>query len=78
MDFRYLISDFPRIHHFRRNGSIGAHFGFDTGIRSFPYVALWAKDKKTLEENLASIRKISAKVIDALELPANKPVGVVQ
>lgn len=42
--------------------TIGAHFGFDTGIRSFPYVALWAKDKKTLETNLASNRKISAKI----------------
>ena len=28
---------------------VGAHFGFDTGVRSFPYVALWAQDKKVLE-----------------------------
>ncbi len=47
--------------------TIGAHFGFDTGVRSFPYVALWAKDKKTLEANLAAIRKVSAKIIEALE-----------
>ena len=58
--------------------TIGAHFGFDTGIRSFPYVALWAKDKKTLEENLASIRKVSAKIIVALESFVIKPAGVVQ
>ena len=56
--------------------TIGAHFGFDTGTRSFPYVALWAKDKKVLEANLAAIRKVSAKIIDALEQTANKTVGV--
>ncbi len=47
--------------------TIGARFGFDTGTRSFPYVALWSKDKKVLEANLAAIRKVSAKIIDALE-----------
>ncbi|RAL70047.1 hypothetical protein C1G86_1574 [Dehalococcoides mccartyi] len=56
--------------------TIGAHFGFDTGTRSFPYVALWAKDKKVLEANLAAIRKVSAKIIDALEQTANKMAGV--
>jgi Uncharacterized conserved protein len=56
--------------------TIGAHFGFDTGTRSFPYVALWAKDKKTLEANLAAIRKVSAKIIEALEAQANKLAGV--
>ncbi len=25
---------------------VGAHFGFDTGVRSFPYVALWAQDRR--------------------------------
>jgi hypothetical protein len=47
--------------------TVGAHFGFDSGVRSFSYVALWAEDKKILEANLASIRKISTKIIDALE-----------
>jgi hypothetical protein len=42
------------------------HFGFDTGTRSFPYVALWAKEKKVLEQNLASIRKISGRMIEEL------------
>jgi uncharacterized membrane protein (UPF0127 family) len=45
---------------------VGAHFGFDTGTRSFPYVALWVKDKKILENNLSSIRKISMRMIEAL------------
>jgi len=55
--------------------TVGAHFGFDTGTRSFPYVALWSQDKKVLETNLTAIRKVSAKIIDALELSA-KQVGV--
>jgi len=45
---------------------VGAHFGFDSGIRSFPYVALWAKEKKVLEQNLASIRRISGRMIEEL------------
>jgi len=46
---------------------VGAHFGFDSGIRSFPYVALWAQDKKVLEQNLAAIRKVSSTILDGLE-----------
>jgi hypothetical protein len=46
---------------------VGAHFGFDSGVRSFPYVALWAQDKKILEQNLASIRKVSTEIMEALE-----------
>ncbi len=57
--------------------TVGAHHGFDTGTRSFPYVALWSKDKKVLEANLAAIRKVSAKIIDALEQTTNKMVGMV-
>jgi len=49
---------------------------FDTGTRSFPYVALWSQDKKVLETNLAAIREVSSKIIDALEQTANKMVGV--
>lgn len=44
-----------------------AHFGFDTGVRSFPYVAVWAKEKKVLEQNLASIRGISGRIITEVE-----------
>ncbi|MEQ4489569.1 MAG: DUF192 domain-containing protein [Dehalococcoides mccartyi] len=56
--------------------TIGAHYGFDTGARSFPYVAVWSKDKKVLEANLASIRKVSEKIFDGLEQTARKPVEV--
>jgi len=56
--------------------TIGAHFGFDTGTRSFPYVALWAQDKKVLEQNLAAIRQVATRIIEGLESLAKKPVGV--
>ena len=45
---------------------VGAHYGFDTGVRSFPYVALWAQDKKVLEQNLAAIRRVATTIIEAL------------
>jgi hypothetical protein len=46
---------------------IGAHYGFDTGVRSFPYVALWARDKKVLEQNVKAIRKVASTVLEELE-----------
>jgi len=46
---------------------VGAHYGFDTGVRSFPYVALWAQDKKVLEQNLTAIRRVATTIIEALE-----------
>lgn len=47
--------------------TVGARFGFDSGARSFPYVAVWAQDRKVLDRNLLNIRKISARMIEALE-----------
>jgi len=47
--------------------AVGAHFGFDTGVRSFSYVALWSQDKKVLEQNLAAIRKVSVTILESLE-----------
>jgi len=46
---------------------VGAHFGFDTGTRSFPYVALWAKDKKVLENNLGAIRRVAGTILEEME-----------
>jgi len=46
---------------------VGAHFGFDTGTRSFPYVALWAREEKVLEQNLAAIRNVANTIIEDLE-----------
>jgi len=47
--------------------AVGAHFGFDSGVRSFPYVAVWAQDKKVLEQNLAAIRKVTVTMLESLE-----------
>ena len=46
---------------------VGAHYGFDTGTRSFPYVALWAKDEKVLKQNLEAIRRVSTTMLGELE-----------
>ena len=42
---------------------VGAHFGFDSGSRSFPYVAVWSQDKKVLDKNLAAIKNISSAIM---------------
>jgi uncharacterized protein len=47
--------------------AVGAHWGFDSGTRSFPYVAVWSKDKKVLDKNLDTIRRVVTSLIDALE-----------
>jgi len=47
--------------------SVGAHFGFDSGVRSFPYVALWAQDKKVLEQNLDAVRRVATRMIEGIE-----------
>ncbi|MDD5511670.1 MAG: ArdC family protein [Dehalococcoidales bacterium] len=46
---------------------VGAHYGFDTGVRSFPYVALWSRDKKTLDQNLNAIRRVATTMLEGLE-----------
>jgi hypothetical protein len=46
---------------------VGAHYGFDTGVRSFPYVALWAQDKKVLDQNLSSIHDVATRILGDLE-----------
>jgi hypothetical protein len=46
---------------------VGAYYGFDTGTASFPYVAIWAKEEKTLYENMKSIQEVAEKIIDRLE-----------
>jgi hypothetical protein len=43
---------------------VGAHFGFDTGARSFPYVAIWAREPEVLDRNLATIRDISVRMME--------------
>ena len=43
------------------------HFGLDTGERSFPYVASWAKDRAVFKAALGSIQKVSATLINGVE-----------
>ena len=43
-----------------------AHFGIDTGERSFPYVAGWAKDKAVLKNVLGTIQSASAALIEGV------------
>jgi len=62
--------------------AVGAHFGFDSGVRSFPYVAIWSQDPKVLKANLSSVRKVTSVMLEGLEgskveegklLPALRP-----
>ena len=46
---------------------VGGHYGFDTGVRSFPYVALWAKDENVLKKNLGAIREVATTILKGLE-----------
>ena len=43
-----------------------AHFGLDTGARSFPYVATWSKEPAVLKASLATIQRVAATSIDRL------------
>jgi hypothetical protein len=43
-----------------------AHYGLDSGERSFPYVAVWSKERKVLQEALGTIQRVGARLIDAV------------
>jgi N-terminal domain of anti-restriction factor ArdC len=44
-----------------------AHFGLDSGVRSFPYIAHWTKDKRTLKGIMAEIQRVSGRIIRGCE-----------
>ena len=44
-----------------------AHFGLDSGARSFPYIATWSRDQKLLRQTLGTIQRVSATIIDRVE-----------
>lgn len=44
-----------------------AHFGLDSGARSFPYIATWAKDRATLTGVLGTIQGVTNRMISAVE-----------
>jgi hypothetical protein len=46
------------------------HFGFDTGARSFPYVALWARDVKVLKQKLDQIRSLTKEIVEEVTVLA--------
>jgi hypothetical protein len=50
-----------------------AHFGLDSGARSFPYIATWAQDQNTLRNALGQIQKVSAVLIDRVEKLDGQP-----
>lgn len=50
-----------------------AHYGLDSGERSFPYVAQWAKDKNTMRAALGSIQRVSQVIIGKLEGETQAP-----
>jgi hypothetical protein len=43
-----------------------AHFGLDTGERSFPYVAIWSREPTVFKAALSRIQTISGAMIDRL------------
>jgi hypothetical protein len=52
---------------------VAAHFGLDTGERSFPYVALWSQNRQTFQSVLGRIHTTSARIIDGIEGPLKHP-----
>jgi hypothetical protein len=44
-----------------------SHFGLDSGVRSFPYIANWTKDKRTLKGIMGEIQRVSGKIIRGCE-----------
>src|SRR5215210_5617885 len=50
-----------------------AHHGLDSGERSFPYVATWAKDKTVLKAALTSIQQVSLTLIERTQGPDPAP-----
>jgi hypothetical protein len=44
-----------------------AHFGLDSGERSFPYVAVWAHDRTVLRGVLGTIQGVATTLISRVE-----------
>jgi antirestriction protein ArdC len=43
-----------------------AHYGLDTGVRSFPYVATWAEQPSVLKAAMTRIQTVSTKMIQLI------------
>lgn len=48
-----------------------AHFGIDTGERSFPYVASWARERDVLKSVLGTIQAASNTLIEGVRAPVD-------
>ena len=44
-----------------------SHFGLDSGLRSFPYIARWTENKRTLKNIMGEIQRVSGKMIRGCE-----------
>lgn len=44
-----------------------AHFGLDSGARSFPYIAGWAHEKEVLQGVMGDVQRVSARLIAGAE-----------
>jgi hypothetical protein len=44
-----------------------SHFGLDTGERSFPYIATWAKERTVLKGALGLIQRTSSRIIEMID-----------
>lgn len=51
------------------------HYGIETGEYTFPYLAGWAKEPKTLLANLNHIQRTSRQLIDGIEDVAGKELA---
>lgn len=50
-----------------------AHFGLDSGARSFPYVATWAREQAVLREVLGTIQGVANTLISRVEALPRPP-----
>ena len=52
-----------------------AHFGLDSGERSFPYIATWSKDRATLKQVLGTIQGVAGMIISSIEAQYGVPTA---
>lgn len=52
-----------------------AHFGFDSGARSFPYIAVWAKERTALREVLGTIQGVANTLISRVEAQGHREIS---
>jgi hypothetical protein len=52
-----------------------AHFGLDSGARSFPYIATWAQDRTILKRVLGTIQGVAGTIVSQIEAQHGIPIG---